>query len=95
MGFLRVVWLKSEFFVVATDFSGQMLEHARARTTKESERIEYRQLDATREEEIVALGLQRFDAVVCHQGIMDMSEIDPLMQGIRQVLKPGGRFVFH
>ncbi len=26
--------------------------------------------------------------------IMDMAEIDPLMRGVRQVVKPGGRFVF-
>jgi SAM-dependent methyltransferase len=78
--------------VVATDFSAQMLERARAR--EQADRIEYRLLDATREDQIVALGRQRFDAAVCNQAIMDMAEIDPLMRGIRQVVKPGGRFVF-
>ncbi len=80
--------------VVATDFSEQMLERARARTTEHRDRIEYRFLDATSEEQIVALGKARFDAAVCNQAIMDMAEIDPLMRGIRQAVKPGGCFVF-
>jgi 2-polyprenyl-3-methyl-5-hydroxy-6-metoxy-1,4-benzoquinol methylase len=80
--------------VIATDFSAQFLERARARSTEHSDRIEYRLVDATREEEILALGAQRFDAAVCNQAIMDMTEIEPLMHGIRQVVKPGGRFVF-
>ena len=80
--------------VIATDFSAQLLERARARSTEYSDRIEYRLLDATHEEEILALGAQRFDAAVCNQAIMDMTEIEPLLRGIRQVVKPGGRFVF-
>jgi 2-polyprenyl-3-methyl-5-hydroxy-6-metoxy-1,4-benzoquinol methylase len=80
--------------VIATDFSAELLERARARTSEHTDRIEYRLLDATREEQIVALGKLRFDAAVCNMAIMDMAEIDPLMRGIRQVVKPGGRFVF-
>jgi 2-polyprenyl-3-methyl-5-hydroxy-6-metoxy-1,4-benzoquinol methylase len=80
--------------IIATDFSAQLLERARARTTEHTDRIEYRLVDATREDQILALGQQRFDAAVCNQAIMDMTEIDPLMRGIRQVVKPGGRFVF-
>jgi 2-polyprenyl-3-methyl-5-hydroxy-6-metoxy-1,4-benzoquinol methylase len=80
--------------VIATDFSEQFLELARARSSAYADRIEYHFLDATREEEIVAFGQQRFDAAVCNMAIMDMAEIDPLMRGIRQVVKPGGRFVF-
>ena len=78
-------------YVIATDFSEQFLELARARP---SEHIEYHFLDATNEEQIVAFGQHRFDAAVCNMAIMDMAEIDPLMRGIRQVVKPGGRFVF-
>jgi len=81
-------------YVIATDFSEQLLERARARTSEHTDRIEYRLLDATREDQIVALGKQRFDAAVCNMAIMDMAEIDPLMRGMRQVVKPGGRFVF-
>src|SRR5689334_17358772 len=80
--------------VVATDFSAQLLERARARMPEQADRIEYRLVDATCEDQIVALGTQRFDAAVCNQAIMDMTEIDSLMRGIRQVVKPAGRFVF-
>ncbi len=85
---------QSGVHIVATDFSAQLLERARARTTEHTERIEYRLVDATREDQILALGRQRFHAAICNQAIMDMTEIDPLMRGIRQVVKPGGRFVF-
>lgn len=80
--------------VVATDFSANLLELARKRNAHYSARVEYHLVDATQEEQIVALGMQRFDAAVCNQAIMDMAEIDPLMRGVRQVVKPGGRFVF-
>src|SRR2546430_810774 len=40
--------------VIATDFSAQLLERARARTSEHTDRIEYRLLDATHEEQIVA-----------------------------------------
>ncbi len=80
--------------VIATDFSEQFLERARALPSEYADRIEYHLLDATREDQIVALGKLRFDAAVCNMAIMDMAEIDPLMRGIRQVVKPGGRFVF-
>jgi 2-polyprenyl-3-methyl-5-hydroxy-6-metoxy-1,4-benzoquinol methylase len=80
--------------VLATDFSSPMLDHARARNCEYGDRIEYLLLDATLQDQIVALGKLRFDAAVCNMAIMDMAEIDPLMRGIRQVVKPGGRFVF-
>lgn len=80
--------------IVATDFSTRLLERARSRSADLAGQIEYRLVDATREEQIVALGRQRFDAAVCNQGIMDIADIDPLMRGIRQVVRPGGRFVF-
>ncbi|HLW02972.1 MAG TPA: class I SAM-dependent methyltransferase [Ktedonobacterales bacterium] len=80
--------------MLATDFSTHMLEHARARTTDLADRIEYRLLDATNEEHLLALGVQRFDAAVCNMGLMDMASIDPLCSALKHVLKPGGRFVF-
>lgn len=80
--------------VLATDFSAQFLERARARSFEHANRIEYRLVDATREDEILALGAQHFDAAICNMAIMDMAKIEPLMYGIRRVVKPGGRFVF-
>ncbi|GAC1371015.1 MAG: class I SAM-dependent methyltransferase [Ktedonobacteraceae bacterium] len=80
--------------VIATDFSEQLLERAKARTVENAERIEYRYLDATDEAQLLALGSGRFDAIVSNMVIMDMATIDPLMRSIPTLLKPGGRFVF-
>jgi 2-polyprenyl-3-methyl-5-hydroxy-6-metoxy-1,4-benzoquinol methylase len=80
--------------VVACDFSETFIERARARTTEYTDRIEYRVVDATQSDELLALGLHRFDAAVCNMALMDMVTIEPLFGALRLLLKPGGRFVF-
>lgn len=80
--------------VVAFDFSEVFIERARARTTENSDKIEYRVLDATDREGLLALGRGRFDAAVCTMALMDMARIEPLIESLGQLLKPGGRFVF-
>jgi 2-polyprenyl-3-methyl-5-hydroxy-6-metoxy-1,4-benzoquinol methylase len=80
--------------VVACDFSARFLERAQERTTKHADRIEYRQIDATDEGQLLALGKRRFDAAVCTMALMDMAEIEPLISALGQLLKPGGRFIF-
>ena len=83
--------------VVATDFSEQFIELARAKTAEYPQltgRIEYKVVDATDEAQILALGKRRFDAVVCNMAMMDMSTIDPMLSALGQVLKTDGRFVF-
>lgn len=80
--------------VVATDFSEKFIELAQARTVENAERIEYRVLDATDEAQLLALGTQRFDAIVCNMAMMDMATIEPLTHAISKLLKPTGRFVF-
>lgn len=80
--------------VVAIDFSARFLELARARDGTESERIEYRLVDATDEGELLALGEGRFDAAVCNMALMDMPLIEPLLRAVRRLLGPSGRFVF-
>lgn len=77
--------------VVAADFSPRFIERARAR---ESAQIEYRVADATDEAQLLALGVERFDAAVCNMALMDMTAIEPLLRAIPRLLKPGGRFVF-
>jgi SAM-dependent methyltransferase len=82
-------------WVVACDFSEVFVERARARTAPElRERIEYAVADATDEEQLLALGEGRFDAVVCNMAFMDMATLDPLLRAGRRLLKPEGRFVF-
>jgi ubiquinone/menaquinone biosynthesis C-methylase UbiE len=82
--------------VVAMDFSERFLELARARTEEAgyADAVEYLVADATDEEQMLALGEERFDAAVCNMALMDMSAIDPLMRALRRLLKPNGRFIF-
>lgn len=89
----RLAWLGAQ--VVATDFSAEFLKRARARDTAETAaHIVYKQVDATSELELRALGEAAFDAIVCLMAFQDMPTIQPLLSAARQVLKPGGRFVF-
>jgi 2-polyprenyl-3-methyl-5-hydroxy-6-metoxy-1,4-benzoquinol methylase len=80
--------------VVAFDFSEAFIQRARARTHLHSERIEYRLLDATDPDQILALGMGRFHAAVCNMAFMDMAAIEPLLGALPAVLAPGARFVF-
>jgi SAM-dependent methyltransferase len=85
--------------VVATDFAPEMIARARARPSPVAGKIEYQVLDATDEAALLALGERAsgkrlFDAAICMMGLMDMSEIAPLMRALARLLRPGGRFVF-
>lgn len=77
--------------VLATDFSAAMVARARARGDAG---IEYRVVDATDVRQLLALGAGQFDAAVCNMAIMDMAAIQPLMSAVKQLLVPGGCFVF-
>ena len=80
--------------VVACDFCQTFLNRARERTTPEDGDIEYRRIDATSMAQLLTLGEKRFDAAVCSMAMMDMIVIDPLLDSLAELLKPGGRFVF-
>jgi 2-polyprenyl-3-methyl-5-hydroxy-6-metoxy-1,4-benzoquinol methylase len=80
--------------VVAIDYSARFLELARSRSQDLSDHIEYRLVDATDEEQLLALGKGSFDALVCNMVLMDMPIIEPLLRAGRRLLAPGGRFVF-
>ncbi len=80
--------------VVACDFSEVFVDRARARSADYAGRIEYRVIDATDREQLLALGQRHFDAAVCNMALMDMATIDPLLQTLPQLLKRDGRFVF-
>ena len=80
--------------VVAIDFSEQMLKRAHSRTTTERSRIQYSAIDATDYDALLSLGQNSFDAALCNMALFDMAEIVPLMRALRQLLRPGGRFVF-
>jgi ubiquinone/menaquinone biosynthesis C-methylase UbiE len=78
--------------VVASDFSVKLLEHAQQRTNDQS--ITYKLIDATQQDQLLALGERQFDAAVCNMGLMDMPVIEPLFAALSRLLKPNGRFVF-
>jgi 2-polyprenyl-3-methyl-5-hydroxy-6-metoxy-1,4-benzoquinol methylase len=80
--------------VVACDYCETFLECARARTSSQDGQIEFVQIDATNMAQLLDLGIDRFDAAVCSMAMMDMVAIDPMMDALREILKPTGRFVF-
>jgi 2-polyprenyl-3-methyl-5-hydroxy-6-metoxy-1,4-benzoquinol methylase len=80
--------------VVATDFSEALLERAKARSGDYMGQIDYRLVDATIEEQLLALGVGRFDAAVANMALMDIATLEPLLAALGKLLKPGGRFVF-
>lgn len=75
--------------VLAFDIADEMIAHARRRP---AEGIEYRTLDATDENALLALG--RFDAALCNMALFDMAGIAPLARALPRILRPEGRFVF-
>ena len=77
--------------VTAFDFSSAMLVQAAARNT---DNITYHQLDATNEAALLGLGENQFDAATCNMGLMDIADIQPLMNALVRLLKPGSPFVF-
>lgn len=80
--------------VLGIDFSRVFLERARARVTPWDGRITYREMDATDEAALLALGEGGFDAILASMALMDMADIDPLLRAARRLLSPDGRFVF-
>ncbi len=80
--------------VLAFDFSEAFIERARLRSQDQAGRIEYRVVDATNRDQLLALGRQSFDAAVASMVLMDMAAIEPLLDSLHELLKPDGRFVF-
>jgi 2-polyprenyl-3-methyl-5-hydroxy-6-metoxy-1,4-benzoquinol methylase len=79
--------------VIAIDQSTEFIERARLRTPSESG-IEYHVADATDTTAMLNFGIHRFDKAVCTMALMDMPLIQPLLQALKQMLKPSGAFVF-
>lgn len=79
--------------VVAAGFSASMLERARARSAAYGNQIDFREVDATDERQLFALGEGAFDAAVCNQALMDMPVIQPALNALARRIKPGGRLV--
>ena len=80
--------------VYASDFSANLIERAKARTTEHVDRIHYQVLDATDEAALLSLGEGRFDKAMCNMVLFDVADIVPLARALPRLLKPGGQFVF-
>src|SRR6478735_4651578 len=83
--------------VLATELSPQLVELAQKRTESRPDldgKITFRALDAADPDQLAAIDVGPFDAAVCNMAIMDMIAIDPLLNAVRGLVKPGGRFVF-
>jgi len=86
-------WLADEGAqVVACDVSERFIMRARARET--SGRIDYRVVDATRPEQLRALGDHDYDGILCSMALMDIPDIGPLLAAVPTLLATGGAFVF-
>lgn len=80
--------------VVAIDHSAKFIQRARERTTENTDKIDYRILDASDAVALQSLGKAQFDAAVSTMSLMDMASIEPLISTLPRLLKPDGRFVF-
>lgn len=81
-------------WVTAFDFSAAMLDTARQWPVPGPGRLDYHQVDATDRDALLALGEGRYDAAACLMALFDMADIEPLIETLPRLLRPGGRFVF-
>jgi 2-polyprenyl-3-methyl-5-hydroxy-6-metoxy-1,4-benzoquinol methylase len=80
--------------VTAFDFSANLIEKARTRSTNYQSLITYHIIDATNEQELLSLGEQPFDAALSNMALFDMADLEPLFRNLPKLLKPNGTFVF-
>lgn len=80
--------------VTAFDFSANLIEKAKTRSTNLQSPISYHVVDATSEQQLLALGQQSFDSALSNMALFDMADIETLFQTLPKLLKPGGTFVF-
>ena len=80
--------------VTAFDFSANLIEKAKARSTNLESQISYHVIDATNESQLLSLGEGAFDSSLSNMALFDMADIEPLFRALPRLLKPGGIFVF-
>lgn len=80
--------------VTAIDYSSKMIECAKSRCSPYLDQIEFRVVDATDEEALMALGDEDFDHAVANMALMDIADITPLLKALNTLLRRGGTFVF-
>ena len=79
--------------VTAFDFSANLIEKAKARSNPDN-RISYRIIDATDENQLLALGEKKFDSALSNMALFDMANIEILFHILPKLLKSNGVFAF-
>jgi SAM-dependent methyltransferase len=81
--------------VVAFDYSPNMIEHAKKRFARYSDRISFSVTDATDYDRLISLGGGKlFDKAVSNMAVMGIPDITPLFKAVYELLPTGGVFVF-
>ncbi len=88
--------------VTAFDFSSNLIEKAKARSTNPStglraglqSLISYHIIDATDEAQLLSLGKGAFDSALSNMALFDIADIETLFRTLPKLLKPNGIFVF-
>lgn len=82
--------------VTAFDFSANLIELAKLRTTQYTTSIFYHILDATNESQLyeILAPFAPFDSALSNMALFDMPEIEPLFRVLPRLLKLNGTFTF-
>jgi SAM-dependent methyltransferase len=80
--------------VTAFDFSANLIEKAKARSTNLQFPISYHVIDATNEEQLLSLGEHSFDSALSNMALFDMADVETLFRALPKLLKPNGLFIF-
>jgi SAM-dependent methyltransferase len=80
--------------VTAFDFSANLIERAKARSTGFQPAISYHVIDATDEQQLLSLGEQSYHSALSNMALFDMAEIETLFRTLPRLLKPEATFVF-
>ncbi len=80
--------------VTAFDFSANLIEKAKARSTNFQSLITYHIIDATNQEQLLSLGESGFDSALSNMALFDMADIQTLFRTLPKLLRPNGIFVF-
>lgn len=80
--------------VTAFDYSPKMIELAKERRKSVLDKVSFHVCDATKFEELMKLKQEKpYDKAVANMSIMDISDIDPLFNALRLLLRDDGVFV--
>ena len=77
--------------VIGVDLSGRLLAMAAQRERTQPRGVVYLRDDA---QGLAAVRSSAFDGVVCHMGLMDISDLTATVKAVARVLRPSGWFVF-